>query len=73
MTGRVSCWCLSTLGAALLLIQGTAQASGFAIPEITVTGMGASNALVADYTEPGALPYNAAAAAFQMSARGYRN
>ena len=42
----------------------TAQASGFRIPEISVAGIGTSNALVADTTTPGALPYNPAAMAF---------
>jgi long-chain fatty acid transport protein len=42
----------------------TAQASGFRIPEISVLGLGTSNALVANTDELGALPYNPANMAF---------
>lgn len=65
MTGRIDRWRLSTISAALLLAQTTVQAGGFAVPEASPTGIGASNALVADHTELGAIPYNAAVAAFQ--------
>jgi len=40
------------------------SASGFRIPEVTVAGLGTSNALVANSKEEGALPYNPAAMAF---------
>lgn len=43
----------------------TVQASGFRLPEISIAGLGTSNALVADTITPGALPYNPAAMAFQ--------
>lgn len=41
-----------------------AQASGFRIPEASVAGLGATNALVADATDLGALAYNPAAMSF---------
>ncbi|UCE90452.1 MAG: hypothetical protein JSW10_06485, partial [Pseudomonadota bacterium] len=41
-----------------------AFASGFRIPEISVTGLGYANALVANSEEIGAMPYNAAAMSF---------
>jgi long-chain fatty acid transport protein len=40
------------------------QASGFRIPEISIAGIGTSNALVADTITSGALPYNPAAMSF---------
>ncbi len=40
-------------------------ASGFRIPEVSIAGLGTSNALVANTETPGALPYNPAAMAFQ--------
>lgn len=39
-------------------------ASGFRIPEISITGLGTSNALVANTTEAGALAYNPSSMAF---------
>lgn len=39
-------------------------ASGFAVPEASITGLGASNALVANPDEIGAIAYNPAAMAF---------
>ena len=50
---------LSTFAASPL-----AQASGFRIPEASVAGLGATNALVADAKDPGALAYNPAAMSF---------
>jgi long-chain fatty acid transport protein len=50
------------LGSAALPLA--ADASGFRLPEISVAGIGKSNALVADTKSPGALPYNPAAMAF---------
>ncbi len=41
-----------------------AQASGFRVPEISTTGMGLSNALVANKDEVGAMAYNPAIMAF---------
>jgi long-chain fatty acid transport protein len=41
-----------------------AQASGFRLPEASIAGLGASNALVANAVEPGALAYNPAGQAF---------
>jgi long-chain fatty acid transport protein len=47
-----------------LIIPLTALGSGFRIPEISITGLGTSNALVANSQEPGALPYNPSGTAF---------
>lgn len=41
-----------------------AIASGFSVPELSVTGLATSNALVANSKELGAIPYNPAAMAF---------
>jgi long-chain fatty acid transport protein len=43
----------------------SALASGFRLPEVSVTGTALSNALVANPDLPGALPYNPAIMAFQ--------
>jgi long-chain fatty acid transport protein len=51
-------------GLALLVSGQQATASGFAVPELSVTGLGASNALVANTKELGAIPYNPAAMGF---------
>ena len=52
-----------------LCLAGTGvQASGFAVPEISIAGIGLSNALVANTTDVGALPYNPAAMAFLSKA-----
>ena len=59
---------LSTLalscGAALLAVNQTAQASGFAVPEANPTGMALSNAMVANPDSLGAFAYNPAAMSF---------
>lgn len=57
---------ISLLAAALTATFGisSAQASGFRIPEVSVLGIGMSNALVANTDELGALPYNPANMAF---------
>jgi len=47
-------------------LAGPAQASGFRVPEISAAGLGTSNALVANTSEPGALPYNPAAMSFHQ-------
>jgi long-chain fatty acid transport protein len=54
------------LAAAITAVLGisTANASGFRIPEISILGLGTSNALVANTDELGALPYNPANMAF---------
>jgi long-chain fatty acid transport protein len=49
---------------ASLISANSAFASGFRIPEASIAGLAASNALVADTESPGALPYNPAAMAF---------
>ncbi len=49
---------------ASLISANSAFASGFRIPEASIAGLSASNALVADTKTPGALPYNPAAMAF---------
>ena len=60
---------LRHLSAGVLLIcivsSNSAYASGFRIPEASIAGLASSNALVADTSSPGALPYNPAAMAFQ--------
>ena len=51
--------------AALFLSSGSVVlASGFSVPEISIAGLGLSNAMVADTRQAGALPYNPAVAAF---------
>ncbi len=57
---------VSLLAAAMMTTLGisSAQASGFRIPEVSVLGIGTSNALVANTDELGALPYNPANMAF---------
>ena len=51
-------------GVALVTTSTGAWASGFSVPELSVSGLGLSNALVANPTDPGAFPYNAAAMGF---------
>lgn len=51
-------------GLGLGLLGLSAQAGGFRIPEISTTGMGLSNALVANKDEAGAMAYNPAVMAF---------
>lgn len=46
------------------LMATTSQASGFRLPESSITGMSASNAMVADTTTAGAAFYNPATIAF---------
>ena len=48
----------------LLLGASSALASGFRLPETSITGLGTANALVANPNELGALPYNPAAMGF---------
>lgn len=50
---------------ALLTLPGLGQASGFAVPEISIAGLGLSNALVANKDEVGAVAYNPAIAVMQ--------
>jgi long-chain fatty acid transport protein len=47
-----------------MLFTGTANASGFRVPESSIAGLGTANALVANPEELGALVYNPAAMAF---------
>jgi long-chain fatty acid transport protein len=57
----------AALPAALLAVFAgaqTAQASGFAVPEISTAGLGTANAMVANPDERGAFAYNPAAMAF---------
>lgn len=56
---------LTAAAVTLLSLPGTASASGFALPELSVAGLGLSNAIVANPVEPGAIPYNAAAIGFR--------
>ena len=51
-------------GVVLVTSVHQASASGFAVPEISVTGLALANALVANAKELGAIPYNPAAMAF---------
>ncbi len=51
-------------GLTIGLVCLQAQASGFRIPEISTTGMGLANALVANKDEVGAMSYNPAVMAF---------
>ncbi|GMQ89906.1 MAG: OmpP1/FadL family transporter [Gammaproteobacteria bacterium] len=53
------------LAAVLMLFTGSANASGFRVPESSIAGLGTANALVANPEELGALVYNPAAMAFQ--------
>lgn len=57
---------LSRLGLALLIGLGlnNAHASGFSVPEISIGGLGTSNAVVANHKMLGAVPYNPSLAAF---------
>ncbi|MFQ5755288.1 MAG: OmpP1/FadL family transporter [Acidiferrobacterales bacterium] len=52
------------LAGVLMLFTGTANASGFRVPESSIAGLGTANALVANSEELGALVYNPAAMAF---------
>lgn len=53
-----------TVAVASLLCSGSVQASGFSVPEVSIAGLGASNALVANPELLGAVPYNPSLAAF---------
>lgn len=55
---------LATALAGSLVASGTATAEGFAVPELSVAGLGTSNAMVANPIERGAFAYNPAAMAF---------
>lgn len=46
-----------------------ASAGGFAVPEVSIAGLGTANALVANPREYGAVAYNAAAAVFHPGTR----
>jgi long-chain fatty acid transport protein len=50
--------------AGLVFDSPTAMASGFALPELSVAGIGTTNALVANPNETGAFSYNPAAMSF---------
>lgn len=50
---------------ALLTAPAASNASGFAVPEISIAGLGLANALVANTDEVGAIAYNPAIAALQ--------
>lgn len=49
---------------ALVTSSGYSFASGYALPELSVSGLGLSNALVANPVEAGAVPYNPSAIGF---------
>jgi len=51
--------------AAIVGLPSVGMASGFAVPEISIAGLGLSNALVANTDEVGAIAYNPAIAALQ--------
>jgi len=52
------------LATVFLAASPVARPSGFRLPEASITGLGVSNALVANPNELGALPYNPAAMSF---------
>lgn len=65
MSKRTAAAVVQVMAATLsLTTTSSVLASGFAVPEISITGLGLSNALVANTREAGALPYNPAASAF---------
>jgi long-chain fatty acid transport protein len=51
-------------GIAMLAMNQSAQASGFAVPELNIAGLALSNALVANAEVQGAIAYNPAAMSF---------
>ncbi len=53
-------------GLGILAVSPTVPASGFAIPEYSIAGIGTSNALVANPEELGAIVYNPAAMSFHQ-------
>lgn len=57
---------IRVVGVLLLVGPGFVLASGYRIPESSIAGLGAANALVADHTTPGAFSYNPAAMAFHQ-------
>jgi long-chain fatty acid transport protein len=59
---------LTATTASLMFAPSTALASGFALPERSVAGIGTTNALVANPVEVGAFPYNPAAMGFHDKA-----
>lgn len=56
----------ATAAATVMLVLGglEAEASGFALPEMSIAGLGLANALVANTSDAGALPYNPAVMSF---------
>jgi long-chain fatty acid transport protein len=64
---NASCCTVLVGGLALLLDQTPVVASGFSLPELSVAGIGTTNALVANPVELGAFPYNPAAMAFHAA------
>ncbi|MET0066386.1 MAG: outer membrane protein transport protein [Candidatus Thiodiazotropha sp.] len=56
--------CLAISCGSALFISTSAHASGFAVPEMNVTGLATSNAMVANPNSLGAISYNPAAMAF---------
>ena len=65
MTTLDSIFCSKLLaGLSICLLSLQAQSSGFRVPEISTTGMGLSNALVANKDEVGAMAYNPAVMSF---------
>lgn len=55
---------LTATAIALITTSGSVSASGFALPELSIAGLGLANAIVANPVEPGAIPYNPAAIGF---------
>lgn len=56
-----------SLGLIIALISPEVYPAGFRLPEVSIAGIGASSALVANAEEPGAIPYNPATMAFHES------
>lgn len=57
-------WLAAALGTLGLAGSPPGLGSGFAVPEVSVAGLGTANALVANPEEPGAFPFNPAAMGF---------
>ena len=55
---------LFVLTGAVVVLPHPASAAGFRLPDMSIAGMGAANAMVANPYDVGAMPYNPAAMAF---------
>lgn len=57
-------WGMACTMAGTLVLTHSALAGGFRLPDLSTSGMAMSNAVVANYEDPGAIAYNPAAMAF---------